>query len=514
MHREPPPLPDEIELKLSVAPAHAARVWKTAAICAGGRIEPSARKLFSAYYDTTDFAFRRGGAAVRLRRESGRWMQTVKVGGGAAAGLHARRELECAIPAQLLNYSSLVEAGLGETLADESQRRAIGVVFTTVFRRSRALIEPSSGNRIEVTLDRGEIAAGGRRLPICEIELELKSGETRALFRLAKELAAELPVRLQNDSKAERGYRLAAGEADRPVKAGASGLARDMDVDAAFAEVVSSCLRHLQANERGVLETEDPEYLHQARVALRRLRCAFGAFSGAVPGIFFQAQLAGLRQVAQTLGQARDLDVFLTETLEAAGRGDRPDELGLLERRTLASARRARKAARSAIRAPAYTSLMLDLAEALSGRTWVAARDDDQIRCARRPLTEFCAGMLAQRDRKARKRGNGMDRSDPDALHRLRIELKKLRYACEFFAPLYPRKMSHEYLKRLTALQETLGNLNDCAVASRLLLAAGPRRTGYLRGYLAAQRDRQLEALARSWPRFERVRPFWYQEER
>jgi inorganic triphosphatase YgiF len=511
MHREQVPLPQEIELKLSVAPAHATRVWKIVAPYAGGKITPSARKLYSAYYDTPDFTFGQHGAAVRLRRESGRWIQTVKVGGGAAAGLHARRELECPVPAQLLNYPALLQAGLGEILAD-IPRGAIGVVFTTTFRRTRAVIEPAPGDRIEIAVDRGEIAADGHRLPICEIELELKSGTAQALFRLARELATGLPLRLENASKAERGYRLATGEADRPVKARAPGLARKMDVDSAFAEVVASCLRQLQANERGLLETEDPEYLHQARVALRRLRCAFGAFSRAVPKTFFQARIDGLRQMAQTLGQARDLDVFLTQTLVAAGRGDPSDELALLKRRAHAAAHNARKAARSAVRAPAYTSLMLDLAEALLGTSWAAARDGDQIRCARQPLTEFCAGVLARHDRKARKRGNGMDRSDPDALHRLRIELKKLRYACEFFAPLYPRKKSHEYLKRLTALQEILGSLNDCAVASRLLQALNSRRAaaaGYLRGYLAAQREQQLEAFARAWPRFDRARPFW-----
>jgi len=513
MHREQVPFPHEVELKLSVAPAHARRVWKLAALRTGGTVKPEVRKLYSAYYDTPDFAFRQGNAAVRLRRESGRWIQTVKVGGTATAGLHSRRELESPVPAQLLNYPALVEAGLGKTLGDASRRRMIGVVFTTTFRRSRAVVEPAPGERVEVAVDRGEIVAGGHRLPICEIELELKSGTAQSLFRLARELAAEIPLRLENESKAERGYRLAAGEADRPVKAKAPGLRGDMDVDSAFAEVVASCLRQLQANERGLSETDDPEYLHQARVALRRLRCAFGAFSRAVPKTLFQAQLADLKRIAQTLGEARDLDVFLTQTLVAAGRGDRADELASLERRALASARKARKAVQSLIRAPAYTTLMLDLAEALSGTAWAATRDDDdQKRCARQPLTEFCAGVLARRDREVRKRGNGMDRSDADALHRLRIELKKLRYGCEFFAPLYPHKKSRDYLKRLTALQEILGSLNDCAVASRLLQALGPRRAaaaGYLRGYLAAQSELQLEAFARAWPRFDRARPFW-----
>jgi CHAD domain-containing protein len=133
------------------------------------------------------------------------------------------------------------------------------------------------------------------------------------------------------------------------------------------------------------------------------------------------------------------------------------------------------------------------------------------------PLAEFCALVLSRRDHKARKLGNGIDPGDPAALHPLRIEIKKLRYSCEFFASLYQRKKSRDYLERLTALQEVLGDINDATVAVCQLQslpgrAARPRDAtaiGYLRGYLAAQSESRLAALARIWARFERARPYW-----
>jgi inorganic triphosphatase YgiF len=517
MQREQLPVLQEIELKLSVAPRHAASVWKSSTVSSCLNAKPVTRRLFSAYYDVPGFLFRRRGTAVRLRRESGRWMQTIKTGDSGTGGLHRRTELEMPVAAQLLHHPALAEAGLDEILAEASVRSAVGVVFTTSFLRSSAIVEPSPGNRIEIAVDRGEIIAGTRRLPICEIELELKSGEPQGLFRLARALAGEIPLRLENESKAERGYRLAAGEADRPVKAVAPDLLRDMDVDSAFQAIAASCLRHLQANERGLLESNDPEYLHQARVALRRLRCAFGVFARGVPKSSFGELLAGLKEIGRVLGDARDLDVFVEQTLTAAGRSDSTGELAGIRRSAIAAARKARSAARATMGASSYTLLMLDLAEALFNAAWKAARDEEQSRYASMPLTEFCTEVLSRRDRKARRRGNGIDRSDLGAVHLLRIEIKKLRYACEFLASLYPRRKSRDYLKRLALLQEVLGGINDAAAAVRLVhtltsrasRSQMPTAVGYMRGYLVAQIESQLEVLAQDWVRFERARPFW-----
>ncbi|HWQ38185.1 MAG TPA: CHAD domain-containing protein [Burkholderiales bacterium] len=505
----------EIELKLGVAPERANDVWKSAAIRPWLRSPPASRTVFSAYYDTPGFELCRRGAAIRLRCEAGRWIQTVKIGAAAVGGLHEHREVDSEVASQALDFSALVEAGLGELIAREEDRSRLAVVFTTRFRRRRATIEPAPGLRIEIAVDRGEIRAGSRRAPISEIELELKAGEPRALFALARELLRDLPLRLENTTKAQRGYRLANGKAVQPVKAAPIELSVHGTVDAAFATVATACLRQLQANEAGVLRSRDPEYIHQARVALRRLRAAFGVFSRAVPKSAFRQPIAALKTLAALLGQARDWDVFLTQTLPQAQVGAQIDLTGV-RRRALRARSAARRAARAAIEALSYTELMLDLALALRCDVWQQRRTEEHRACARMPLVAFARKVLERRQRKLLERGAVLESADAAALHRLRIDAKKLRYGCEFFASLFPGSKTQGYIERLADLQDALGRINDAASAVRLVdalceHAGGVKHAalGYLRSHCAADMQEQLRPLKRAWERFSRAAVFW-----
>ncbi|MEX0958928.1 MAG: CHAD domain-containing protein [Burkholderiales bacterium] len=510
----------EIELKLSVPPQDAPRIWRSRTLSSLPRSKPVSRRLFSAYYDTPARDLARRGVALRLRRENGRWMQTVKGSGTAVSGLHARSEFETEVPAQFISFPALTEAGLAELVEDAAFRQSLEVVFTTDFMRATSIAEPASGDRIEISLDRGDIVAGGRHEALCEIELELKSGSATRLFDLAAELAGELPLRLDNVSKAERGYRLAGAASLRPVKAAASALLEDMNVDAAFQAVVSACLQHLQANERGVLESNDPEYIHQARVAIRRLRCALGLFGHAVPKPHFAGSLTWLKSLAATLGAARDRDVFCSGLLAEAlsgGVGSLHTSARTIRQRAAAQRGLARKRAKAALADPGYTQRSLAFSRLLAEGAWAQTRDAAHSGMAALPLTEFAAKLLLHRDRKVRKRGSELKRDEPATLHALRIQIKKLRYACEFFAPLFGRKAVKRYLSRLEALQDILGELNDAATADRLLdeLASrtgdpGYQQTvGFLRGYAAASADARLDELGEAWERFERTESFW-----
>ena len=142
---------------------------------------------------------------------------------------------------------------------------------------------------VEFCLDRGRITAGEISVPISEIELELKSGGAVSLFQLALDLLVIVPLRLENRSKAERGYALAAGCESPPCKATPVHLQAEMSLSGAFNAITASCLNHLLSNEPGMLEGRDIEYLHQMRVAVRRQRSALGIFSP-----LFPAELTGV----------------------------------------------------------------------------------------------------------------------------------------------------------------------------------------------------------------------------
>ncbi|HWA13258.1 MAG TPA: CHAD domain-containing protein [Burkholderiales bacterium] len=492
----------ELEFKLAIDPQAAAGFWPALRERLPG-IRPARRALYSAYYDTPDGHLQRHGIALRLRRQGGQWLQTVKRGGEAAGGLHRRLEHEAPVAARLPSFPAMEDAGIGEVVAPV--REALGVVFTTDFERTSALVRPGAGTVIEVALDRGAILADGRREPICEVELELKAGEPQALFDLARWIAQTLPVRLDDRSKAERGYRLAAGWRPAPAKAGDSALEPGLSTGEAMRRLGFQCLVHLQANEAGLLAGRNPEYLHQARVALRRLRSLLRMLRTPVPDPALSSLLERLRALARQLGAARNLDVFLGETLPRAGSASYPGMAKLRQRAVLAR-RAASREARAAASAPAYTGLMLDVLDYL-------ARLDA---ATGPPVEAMAADLLGRLHRRARKRGRRVGTLGVAELHRLRIALKRLRYAMEFFKPLWPRAMP-DALAALSDLQDALGGFNDAATAWKLLdalaveshEAAYQQAVGYVRGWTAREAQRRRRELPAAWKRFIRLKPGW-----
>ncbi|MGQ0579546.1 MAG: CYTH and CHAD domain-containing protein [Betaproteobacteria bacterium] len=503
-------MPEEIEIKLVVHEAHALRLWEVLAHHAHDR--PVTHRLFSAYYDTPKRALQTAGMALRLRREGGHWIQTVKSNGRVAGGLHQRLEHEVEVAAQLPSFPAMAEAGLGELVADRHLRKALTVAFTTEINRTSTLFRPSAGNVVEASLDRGVVTAGDRREPICEIELELESGKPQCLFDLALEITAALPARLDNRSKAERGYALAANSKPAPVKAASAALAAQMTVQEAFVALVSQCLAHLQANEDGLLRSRDPEYLHQARVALRRLRSVFRVFGEAVPPEPFAALLGELKVLGRSLGGARDWDVFVSETLKRSARdvADHPG-IGDLRKRAQVAHRSSGQAARSAVAAPAYTSMLLRLSSTLNAGSWrrSGAR-------AAATLPQFAADAMARQQSRVVKRGRRIEKLTFRDLHRLRIAVKRLRYTAEFFQSLAPRR-ARNYIRALSELQDLLGTLNDHAVAWRLLDTLGAedpspayqQAVGYARGWSAAEAESCRNQLPEAWKQFMKMRPWW-----
>lgn len=492
----------ELEFKLAIDPQAAAAFW-TVVRERFPDLKPVRSPLFSAYYDTPEGHLRQHGVALRLRRDRGKWIQTIKQAGEAAGGLHRRLEHEVEVAAQLPSFSAMAEAGVGDLVLPV--REDLRVAFTTEFDRTSAIVHPDAGTAIEVALDRGAVIAGARRDPICEVELELKSGGPQALFELARWMAQALPVRLDDRSKAQRGYALAANVRPAPVKAADSAIDPAMTVGDALRRLAYQCLAQLQANEAGLLAGRNPEYLHQARVALRRLRSLLRIFRlpPLEPALAPLAERLGI--LSQALGEARNLDVFLGETLPQAGSATHPGMAALRQRAAVAR-RNASRAARAAVSDPAYTVLMLDLTAFLSSLDAFAPQ----------PLEEFAAGVLGEQLKKAKKRARRLESLDYAELHRLRIALKRLRYAMEFFEPLWPKVLG-ESLEALSGLQDRLGRFNDGATAWKLLDALAVQNVnpefqqavGYVRGWTAMDAEQCRAGLAGAWKQFIRVKPAW-----
>jgi len=502
----------ETELKLLLTPQDLRRLRRDPRVKALQAGRASTRRVHSVYYDTPRQDLLRAGLALRLRRDGRRWLQTLKSRGQATAGLHLREEWEWPLPGEALDFGLLAATPEGKLFRAPRLRAALRPIFSTEFTRTSLRLGFADGSLAELCLDSGEIRSGRRASAISEAEFELLAGSTVRLYELALELVERLPLRLGQASKAERGYALALGLPPHPVKASPLQLDAQASVAAAFAAIVSSCMAHLQANEAGFLAGRNPEYLHQVRVALRRMRACFSLFKSVLPQSAFAPVISQLRERSAVLGRARDWDVFVHEMLRAL-RAQRADEAAVLafQRRCVALGRTHLRAAQGAVAAAAWQRIWLEFGQLLAEGAWMREHASLALQ-----LDGFAASLLQQRAAVLKKRGKGLKALDAAGRHRLRIAAKKLRYAAEFFAALYPKRRVRPYVRSLAGMQEVLGGLNDAATLLRLLpealagaRAPDARVAGMVQGWSAASTHLHLDALQRAWAHWRRQKPFW-----
>ena len=450
----------EIELKLTL-PKKALAALRKHPLLAEAPREGRTCTLENTYYDTPELELRERRMAVRTRKAGSRWLQTVKCAAESVGGLSARPEWEQPYVNASFDFSTVDRDDVRERL--ETYHPRLVPVFTTQFRRETVVLTPRPGTRVLAMIDSGTIEAGERSAALCELELELVDGDPRDLYAIALQLAETLPLTPENVSKAERGYRLYSNLALRPAKARPSRLSAELSPVDAFRLIAFDCLALWQANESGARESDDPEFIHQLRVALRRLRSALRLFGPALPDDFTRRWSDGLKEAADGLGAARDLDVMLAEVLSPVAESGLADEATL---RIIAMAvdRRDREktAARAQLLAASHGRQMLALAADL-----YALESDSLVKSAQ--LSTFARLQLSQLRKRARKRYSAAGDLQAEKLHELRVALKRLRYGIEFLLPLLPQKATVRYANALADAQETLGYLNDEAVARRRL---------------------------------------------
>ncbi len=289
-----------------------------------------------------------------------------------------------------------------------------------------------------------------------------------------------------------------------PLKASPLKLTRALSAGAALKIIVENCLTHLQGNRAGFLHNSNPEYPHQMRVALRRLRSALSLFSNVIPKPGYSAIKPELKWLNEQLTQARDWDVFITDVLTPmlAHHPREPTLVTLAQgARKLQTRRRAQ--ARKAVRSRRYAELVRALFK------WPDSGGELNA-----PLVVLAESALDKRHKRVRARGKHLAKLNAAQRHRLRIAAKKLRYPAEFFAPLYPPQTARDYLKALRGLQGVLGALNDAATAQKLLKelpAATLRReaVALVQDRVAHDKRIHLAKMEKTWRRFARQKVFW-----
>lgn len=355
-------------------------------------------------------------------------------------------------------------------------------------------------------------------------------GEAGALHALALRLCAELPLRWTGvPGLVLAAVTLGLAEA-RPVRAGqiAYALPDRANAVVAFAAIARHCLAQFDANMLPVLADRDLEGVHQMRVALRRLRSAIQVFRDILPEAALQPLADELRWLNGPLGDKRDLDVFLHETLKPLQQtGAATEGLARIVQQVEARRGEAQQALSEALQSARCAAWRLGVAQLLATLPGLAAippdtdTPDTDTKAGDAPphlrpdgARGFAAAVLHRRRRKVKKLGRRHATLDTAGLHRLRIHAKRLRYAVEFFRPLFGKRDVRRFLAALTELQDCLGALNDAAMGERLLRDTlgippdDPASTA-ITGWFAGRQRLQLDHLGACWEAFARNKPFW-----
>lgn len=417
---------------------------------------PTITRMRAIYFDTPSLSLGKMGYSLRIRKEGRHYVQTVKAASGA--GAFARREWEQPVRGTKPRFDtdSPIVAALGEHVMELEPR------FEVRTHRSAWMIKTGDAV-IEMVLDRAEACSGDMVMPFTEIELELKKGNEAALFAFAHRIGKLRPVRLGVLSKVERAQRISKqpNGADKERKV---PLTQDITVAEAFRGTVHACLRHYRLNEDRVMAANTAAALHQARVALRRLRTALVAFQPVVKGETARKINADLRWLTGQLGRARNIDVLLARFEDKK-----------LQAKLRAARRIAYADARGAMASTLSRELMLDIAEWISIGEWVDRRKGHKLR--EQPARDYAARAIGRLHKKLTSQAKVIAGPDDERRHEARKTAKKLRYTVEFFALLFDkgkeRKARIRYLAALEALQDHLGALNDLAVMPMLLAELG-----------------------------------------
>ena len=498
----------ELELKLAVPDGMVDTILQAAGIQPLSTQPP--RHEITTYFDTLDRALAQRGVSLRVRCAEGSCVQTLKADrrGDVAAD---RAEWEWAIDRDRPDLSLLRQTGIGN---DWPSARELKPVLVTDIDRTTRILQPEDGTVVEAVLDEGTIIAGDAREPVRELELELKSGDPVALYRLALALHASAPVTIVHESKAERGYRLRDGGVAGARKAEAVAVTPTTRAAETFARIVATGLGHLLMNRPAALAGE-AEGVHQMRVAIRRLRAALTLFKPCLEPHAAARFEDELRRIGQIFGEARDWDVFclqiLPEALAAEGVAGWRE---FLEQPASVRREAAHRGVEQEIRAPLFTSLVLGLAAwAEQGRDGGETLGDAALA---RPIEDLCPQLLDRLAHKVARRGRQIEHHSDTQRHALRKALKKLRYGIDYVAAIYPHKAAKSYLRACKKLQQVLGDINDTVAATGLAdrLAEGGHpdlapAVGALATQLERQRTEALRKLPKRWQAFDAQPHFW-----
>lgn len=425
------------------------------------------RDILDRYLDTKDWRLARAGLVLRIRQLGDTVEVTVKDRSPASAdGLRRRLEVTEQLPSGELSDLGR-EGPVGRRVrALAGERPLVPLVQMRTRRRPFSVL--ADGVELgELTLDETVLvgAGGDDAGRMSRVELEVAPGCVESLATVVDDLRTSTGIAPAATSKFEAGLRavgrsLPQPPALGPTHAGAGSSAAELTY-AALSRYVSAMVEH----EPGTRLGEDPEELHDMRVATRRLRAAIGLFGEMLPARA-QALARELGWIGHALGAVRDLDVQLERMPEVTAWVQ--DWYPAPEGGRLAPVRAALESERASARSRLLSALDSARWDRLCSALVELAREGPRASArGHAPAVDVVPGLVLARHRSAVKAAKRARRSgDPGDFHRLRIRCKRLRYSLDLTSELYGGA-SVAFARELAGLQDSLGRAQDAEVAAR-----------------------------------------------
>lgn len=496
---EPPPPAPPLELELELPPDAAAALWRHPLL---GQKRARGVAEDCVWLDTAEQALAARGEALECPRKG------------------PRRHLRV-LPRPGVQPPGLAPLPLGE-YAPEAVPEAAGEATLLPLAAFTGRRQEASVGPVRLTLRQGNLRCVAAEAPIARLTL---SGPAAPLLELAGTLARDLPLLPARASLPEAARALALQQSPRPRRLGPPDLGETEAVTDALALAIGHLTEVLLWHSGRIGPEAGPEGVHQSRVAIRRLRSCLKQFRPVADGRALRELDAMLGELARAMGAARDLDVFLRDLGAALGRAAGEDRrVAALLRVAEARRRAAYDQLAVLLESPGFRALIWSACRLAILPDWdsepaEAAADGPTAPVAR--LRPFAAATLARRWRQLKRRGAAIETLDAEALHEMRLAAKRLRYAAELFAPLWPGKPARRFLKRLAVLQEALGLANDTHVARALAAGlgqpaepagsgrAGAWAVGLAEGFALARGAGARRDAIRAWGGLRKAEPFW-----
>lgn len=483
----------EIELKFQIPEAFQDMIYQD--FCASKVYK---QRLLAHYYDTEDFQLAQQSIALRLRLEQGHWIQTLKY----KTEQHIERfEFESDLgkkkqPKLNLGVYQDHFDELPTLLTTPDAAQNFQIKFSTdVERVSKILLFNQS--EIEVCLDIGHLVFQNEKLRIFELEFELVQGTIHDLIRCIEPWMNKYQLWLDTRSKSQRGdLHLQQQDVLLPQYAEPILLDQEMTTNSAVQLILNNTFKHFLPNATALASgSYNSEHVHQARVAIRRMRSALKSYAHLVHNIS-PHWAAQLRIIFQSLGHARDTDAIretLLPQLQQAG----------CTHLDIPNAENYHNQIMWIFQSVETNQLILELMDYMTSEPSLKNKKE-------KPFIKYAEKILKKTHQQIADDIGHFSQLEDEEKHMLRKRFKHLRYNIEFVRSLYRKKAVKHYLTAIKPIQELLGQYNDLLVAEQFFHEL-PENEEIICAihWLKQQEKQQLKHVDKQLKAFRKIKPFW-----